>query len=570
MKIIPKLQTAYQPLVLLSQQQQPDLLSELNQYNKDKWLRDHTMTYYTDKDYYTGSQTRLKGITVTGKKPKKQYKWATASTNQLQPSELLYPLSYPMEKLREHTFNSPVDKFVWDKVFPALSMGNWMVGAGKSKSFWSTPRVGAQIRANDERQLGAYLPFDFFVGPKIMNKTGKTVKTTGDLGKTFVSSKLAGNTWGEAAIDAVAKTPVGKRAAEVAMRSRYDMHGSANPVPDILQGWLTAPWNRRGAVLDYILTEGKFSKTGNKPFGYSESLAPFKEKGQIAMGKEIYLPLIDQFMDANWRGKISQLFRVQRLANKNQRHGGTTYNWGKYNGEPEVAYTGGFWDNHLPRKSSYGDAIDAYLYGTEIDPGYGMRRISVGKPEDFGMHKNHVAENFPERSDKIQVYETEPIPDNDIVTDRFIKSNGYHSDIESNILTPTSKYDAAGHWMESGSVLDSNGNPIMETRYRLFDKATGYAKTPWVLEKQLPKDFRSNPNYTYKESVQPKTVYRNQDIWKFNEDYPKKWGPKIDAHDAITLSQLGSIGKLGVRLVDKAGTPMIVRTPWRYDYLQHP
>ncbi len=61
---IPKLQTAFQPI---------DIFADKAEYDRQKWLREHTMTHYTDKDYFTGSQTRLKGITVKGNKPARSY-----------------------------------------------------------------------------------------------------------------------------------------------------------------------------------------------------------------------------------------------------------------------------------------------------------------------------------------------------------------------------------------------------------------------------------------------------------------------------------------------------------------
>lgn len=52
-----------------------------------------------------------------------------------------------------------------------------------------------------------------------------------------------------------------------------------------------------------------------------------------------------------------------------------------------------------------------------------------------------------------------------------------------------------------------------------------------------------------------KKVYRAQDIWKFNPDeYKQKWS----SYD------LDSKAVLGLKILDKLGTPVIVRTPWLY------
>ena len=52
-----------------------------------------------------------------------------------------------------------------------------------------------------------------------------------------------------------------------------------------------------------------------------------------------------------------------------------------------------------------------------------------------------------------------------------------------------------------------------------------------------------------------KKVYRAQDIWKFNPDeYKQKWS----SYD------LDSKAVLGLKILDKLGTPVIIRTPWLY------
>ena len=52
-----------------------------------------------------------------------------------------------------------------------------------------------------------------------------------------------------------------------------------------------------------------------------------------------------------------------------------------------------------------------------------------------------------------------------------------------------------------------------------------------------------------------KKVYRAQDIWKFNPDeYKQKWS----SYD------LDSKAVLGLKILDKLGTPVIVRIPWLY------
>ena len=54
--------------------------------------------------------------------------------------------------------------------------------------------------------------------------------------------------------------------------------------------------------------------------------------------------------------------------------------------------------------------IDAFLYGREIDPRYGVRRVAVGNPNEFGVYSanNYIKNNYSDKSQRIQVYETEP------------------------------------------------------------------------------------------------------------------------------------------------------------------
>lgn len=140
------------------------------------------LQYNREGDYYYGG-TPFK-ITVTKKreKKKKPYRWVSARTKQLQPSELLAPLSAVGSVVSKGVDQLPGGRYVNEYVFPALSVGNWIVGSGN-------PYKGAEIRANDERQLGAWLPLDFF-GPSIL---GKGVKTTFNAGVN-TAARMGNNT----------------------------------------------------------------------------------------------------------------------------------------------------------------------------------------------------------------------------------------------------------------------------------------------------------------------------------------------------------------------------------------
>lgn len=377
---------------------------------------------------------------------------------------------------------------------------------------------------------------------------------------TFVGSKRAGNTWKQSLLDGVADSQTGKRIAEIAMRSRYDSHPTANPVPDLIQGWLTSPWNRRRAVLDYIFTGGDFSRVANKPFGYRESLAPFKQNAHDTGGAEISESLIKEFKTAPLKEKIRKLAKVHELPNDAL----PIYDWGKYKGQPEVAYTGGFWSTHLPRKKGYGDAVDAYLYGTEIDPAYGLRRVGVGDQSEFGVHDKWLKEHRPDDLGKIQIYEALPmkyhIPISDEAGVKIAKNIAYRGNID----TPTASFDADGQRRMLGEILVGKGDERVDVYQDGKTLLTQFPKRLAHLLKGENLQFKDVPsdNKEYKFFFD-----RQQDLWKYyQKDYSGKWNDHSKRHDIITLDDLGNAATYGIRFIDKAGTPFITRTPWRFDH----
>lgn len=150
------------------------------------------------------------------------------------------------------------------------------------------------------------------------------------------------------------------------------------------------------------------------------------------------------------------------------------------------------------------DMIDAYLYNKTINPSYGVKKINV----DYGPHENYIRKIYP--------YKDIPVYENTETLDFFTKkpmqkasnvTNKTHQKGANNNLDFGDRgVDAAGHLVQEGT---SNG----------------------------------------------KEVYRAQDIWKFNpNEYKQKWS----SYD------LDSKAMLGLKILDKLGTPVIVRTPWLY------
>lgn len=150
------------------------------------------------------------------------------------------------------------------------------------------------------------------------------------------------------------------------------------------------------------------------------------------------------------------------------------------------------------------DIIDAYLYNKTINPSYGVKKINV----DYGPHENYIRKIYP--------YKDIPVYENTETLDFFTKKPMQKA---SNITNKTP-------WKGANNNLDFGDSGV---------DAAGH----------LVQEGTSNG----------KKVYRAQDIWKFNPDeYKQKWS----SYD------LDSKAVLGLKILDKLGTPVIVRTPWLY------
>lgn len=177
-----------------------------------------------------------------------------------------------------------------------------------------------------------------------------------------------------------------------------------------------------------------------------------------------------------------------------------------HNPEGNVNYYTGF-DRMSPNLEN--DLIDAYLYQTPINPKYGLKRV---KP-DYGIHQNYISKNYPDKD--IPVYEVERddyIPDNEVIAGEW-KSVGQGINFPYWTSKTGPQVDVGGHLTQMGI---HNG----------------------------------------------KTVTRSQDIWKFNpSDFQKRWfdGNPNDK-DLPWIRRY--LNKIGLRAVDRAGTPVITRTRW--------
>lgn len=172
--------------------------------------------------------------------------------------------------------------------------------------------------------------------------------------------------------------------------------------------------------------------------------------------------------------------------------------WGIIQDKP---YQGLFGDTFNPQEG-YGDVIDAYLWSKELDPRI-ARRVE-GDP--LGVHEKYVIDNYPTK--KVRVYQTEPqLQEGQQIVTNPEKIEGIYKTIKDDGSFATSTgmhtYDAQGH------VLQDFGDE----------------------------------------------TFRRQDIWKFlASDYMKKYGSKKPSLKSRFV-------KWGLNTVDRAGNPIIVRTP---------
>ena len=180
----------------------------------------------------------------------------------------------------------------------------------------------------------------------------------------------------------------------------------------------------------------------------------------------------------------------------------------------EVHAYSGFVDDSpgsiVPVITDRNDMIDAFLYGKEIDPSFGLHKIGQGK--EFGPHTDYIRQNYKTKAHNIPVYEFDKTP---YSVESMVEEYPWGS--SENGLFSSNGVDflnAAGHLVQMGNTVDG------------------------------------------------RLVHRLQDIWKFNpNDYTKKW---LIANKAFNKASpfIKGMTLLGLKEVDRLGTPVITRTKW--------
>lgn len=263
----------------------------------------------------------------------------------------------------------------------------------------------------------------------------------------------------------------------------------------------------------------------NSGIGYA--LTPFIQaiydytRGAMAISKEptkasnylLVLPVIGNAVKVPLKRGIEVAMRTSNDANPIE---DILYHFNKANTKTHagvISYitTGIGYNTYAPeaytgfQKAAKGnDMIDAYLYNKIINPSYGVKKIRI----EYGPHEYYIRKVYPykdipvyENTETIDFFTKKPLKEATNVTDKTAWKG-----TNNNLDFGDKGVDAAGHLVQEGM---SNG----------------------------------------------KKVYRAQDIWKFNPDeYKKKW----------SSFDLDSKAILGLKILDKLGTPVITRTPWLY------
>ena len=332
--------------------------------------------------------------------------------------------------------------------------------------------TGLPIWLGDLTNPGGYIPISY--GVKLWNGAVNTAKNAKNLYYGFQHGdiyKISTNPLLKQILDSpiterfLTKTQPGKRALETIMRTT----SAPNPIPETLQGMQKLPWKPR---INYILF-GKNPKL-RRLFGQ-----PNMHYGDNSWSSSTIIPYT---IDGGEFGSIDAPITV----------GGNVY--------------AGLVDNtgNIVIGKGYGDIIDAYLYGTTIDP-----KIATLSTNNAGRQffDNYILRNYPNKN---------------------IKSYTVKGDVDPKTIMKTSKWEGRSDTFAEEFRTNDNKAAI--------NVAGHNSQSGWT-----------DPSSRFPQ------VQRGFDIWKFNpEEYHNKW----DVGNNYLESR-------GLELVDKAGTPIIFEQPWK-------
>ena len=259
------------------------------------------------------------------------------------------------------------------------------------------------------------------------------------------------------------KTQPGKRTLETIMRTTP----APNPIPEVLKGIEKLPLKPR---INYIV------------FGKNPKLRKLFKQPNMHYGDNSwsYNPYT---VDGGGFGS----FDIPIIINNARQYTGLVDN---------------FTDPVIRR--GYGDIIDAYLYGTPIDP-----KIASPSTTNAGLQffKSYTSRNYPNKKIKSYTVQGDVNPESIVKTSDWSGRRGIFAE-EFRTNDNSATINVAGHNVQNGWTDPSSPFPQAQ---------------------------------------------RGFDIWKFNpEEYNSGWN--------IGNNYLES---RGLELIDKAGTPIIFEQPWK-------
>ena len=175
----------------------------------------------------------------------------------------------------------------------------------------------------------------------------------------------------------------------------------------------------------------------------------------------------------------------------------------------------------MPRMQSgddWNDYIDAFLYGKEVDPRFGVRRVP--NAEDYDGYLSYLDKNYPTKKQNVVTYET-TIPSNMERAPEPVMFNTHP--MEGNFrLNDDYELDAGGNILKIGHGGQASQTDIFKFKpkdYKRYDDITEEARLA----------RRGHPE-----------VLRNKDL----------------------LQRRAIFRKYGLQLLDDFGNPIITRIPW--------
>ena len=276
-------------------------------------------------------------------------------------------------------------------------------------------------------------------------------------------------------------------------------------------------WNNNTSPIKALVNSGigyALAPAAQAVYDYTKGALDISKNPTKASNYLVMLPAIGYAVKAPLKRGVEVAMRTSNNANPIE---DIVYNMHKaspkkHAGVLSYISTGVGYNTYAPeaytgfQKAAKGnDMIDAYLYNKTINPSYGVKKINV----DYGPHENYIRKIYP--------YKDIPVYENTETLDFFTKKP-----------------------MQKASNI---------TNKKLLGKVLIIIQTLEIMELMLLDiQFR-------KEHLMVRKYIEHKIFGSFNPDeYKQKWS----SYD------LDSKAVLGLKILDKLGTPVIIRTIWLY------